>query len=94
MIEIKNNVAGHLYQAFLDDKAAGACHYKLDGKTITFTHTVVDPAFEGKGVGSALAKYVLEESRSRGLKVVPACKFIAAYISRHSEYQDLVSTVL
>ncbi len=63
----------------------------LEGKTITFTHTVVEPEFEGKGVGSALAKHVLDDSRAQGLKVVPACKFIAAYISRHSEYQDLVA---
>ncbi len=94
MIEIRNNSAAQRYEAFLDGEQAGVCHYKLDGKTITFTHTVVDPAFEGKGVGSAQAKYVLDESRSRGLKVVPACKFIAAYISRHGEYKDLVSAAL
>ncbi len=94
MIEIRNNVAGLVYEAVLDGKQAGVCHYELDGKTVTFTHTVVEPEFAGKGIGSALAKYVLEESRSRGLQVVPACKFIAAYISRHSEYQDLVSTAL
>lgn len=69
MIEIKNNVAGNVYEAFLDGKVAGACHYRLDGKTITFTHTVVDPAFEGKGFGSALAKHVLDDSRALGLKV-------------------------
>lgn len=90
MIEIKNCVADHLYEAFLDGKPAGVCHYKLGGKTITFTHTVVDPEFEGKGIGSTLAKHVLDDSRAQGLKVVPACKFIASYIARHSEYQDLV----
>jgi predicted GNAT family acetyltransferase len=90
MIVIRNNAAAQRYEAFLNGGQAGVCHYKLEGKTITFSHTVVDPAFEGKGVGSALARYVLDESRSGGLRVVPACKFIAAYISRHSEYRDLV----
>lgn len=91
MIEVKNNPTANLYEAFLDGKSAGVCHYRIDGQTITFTHTVVDPEFEGKGVGSAIAKHVLDDSRAHGFKVVPTCKFIATYISRHSEYQDLVS---
>jgi predicted GNAT family acetyltransferase len=55
-----------------------------------FTHTEVDPAFEGHGIGSALAAGALDDARRRGLVVVPSCPFIRAYITRHPEYADLL----
>ena len=48
-------------------------------------------ALEGKGLGSTLARSVLDDIRRRGLKVVPECPFIAAFIKRHAEYTDLVA---
>ena len=53
-------------------------------------HTEIDPAFEGKGLGSALAKGALDAERALGEPVVPLCPFIRAYIDRHPEYADLV----
>lgn len=46
--------------------------------------------FEGRGLGSRLAAFALDETRSEGLRVVPLCSFIAAYIERRSEYRELV----
>src|SRR5690606_17493780 len=54
------------------------------------THTVVETAAEGRGVGSALARTALDAARAEGLRVVPQCPFIAAYIARHPDYADLV----
>ena len=35
---------------------------------------------------------MLDESRARGLKVYAQCPFIAGYIDKHPEYQDLLAT--
>lgn len=78
------------FEAFLDGQLMGKADYRLSGSTITFTHTEVDDAAEGKGVGSAIARTVLDSARDRGLRVVPQCQFIARYISRHQDYRDLV----
>ncbi len=56
-----------------------------------FTHTVIDPAFEGQGMGSRLVKAALDDVRQRGERVVPQCAFVADYIRRHPAYADLVS---
>jgi predicted GNAT family acetyltransferase len=40
-------------------------------------------------VGSKLAKFVLDDARARGRKVSPLCPFIAAWMKRHPEYDDL-----
>ena len=78
------------YAAELDGAPAGFAAYRLEGEVVTFTHTVVDPAFEGHGVGSALARTALDDARRRGLTVVPRCPFIAGWIAKHPDYQDLV----
>ena len=64
--------------------------YILAPGKIIFTHTEVPVALEGKGVGSALAKYALDQVAREDLKVVPMCPFFKAYIERHKEYQPLL----
>lgn len=78
------------YEARSGDEVIGFSEYRLAGDVISFLHTEVMPAAEGKGVGSLIARTVLEDARARGLRVRPLCPFIAAYIRRHAEYADLV----
>lgn len=63
--------------------------YRIEGDVITFTHTIVPAALQGMGVGSRLIAGALADVRSRGLKVRAQCTFVAAYIARHPEWQDL-----
>ena len=41
--------------------------------------------------GSRLAKGVFEQIRASGRKVVPRCSFMAGWVSRHPEYDDIVA---
>jgi predicted GNAT family acetyltransferase len=87
--DVRHNPDQHRYEAQLDDEPAGFTAYLLGGGTITFTHTEVDPAFEGNGVGSAIARFALDDVRAAGDRTVIAqCLFIKAWIERHPEYQD------
>ena len=52
-------------------------------------HTEVPREFEGRGIGSALVKAMLELARAEGLKVKPLCSFVSAYMQRHPEFADL-----
>jgi predicted GNAT family acetyltransferase len=63
--------------------------YRLKGDTIIFTHTKVPGALEGQGVGSRLVSTGLGYARENNLKVKAHCSFVAAYLGRHPEYQDL-----
>lgn len=88
---VVNNAGAGKYEITLDGKPAGFAEYRLKDSRVVFTHTEVDSAFEGHGVGSTLARYALDDVRERGLRAVPLCPFIAAYIERHPQYQDLVA---
>ncbi len=89
-VTVVDNPAEHRYEARVGGRLAGFAQYRLRGDRIVFVHTEVDDEFEGHGVGSRLASGALDDARARGLVVVPLCPFIADYIRRHPEYQDLV----
>jgi uncharacterized protein len=90
-LQIDDNPEEHRYEALLDGELAGFIQYRLQDGRMTMVHTEVDPAYEGQGVGSELAKVALEDARERGLKLVPLCPFIAGYVMRHPDrYLDLV----
>lgn len=89
-LEFSNSEPAHRYELTLDGQVAGYAEYKAEPGRVRFIHTVIEPQYEGQGLGSKLAKQALDDVRSRGLKAVPQCPFIAAYIQRHSEYSELV----
>ena len=82
----------HRYVATVDGAPAGHLEYIPAGNVIVLAHTEVDPAYEGRGVGGALARAALDDIRARGgLEVVPTCPFVADWISRHPDYVELVT---
>ena len=89
-IDVTDVVDSTRYEAKIGGKLAGFVEYeRRDGKII-FPHTEVDDAFEGRGVGSALARTALDQAKANGEAVVPLCPFIAGYIDRHDEYATIV----
>jgi uncharacterized protein len=91
-LETTHNPDEHRYEAHLDGQLAGFAAYELTDALVIFTHTEVGDEFEGKGVGSALARFALDDVRAAGTRrVLPLCPFIKSWIRRHPEYADLVS---
>ena len=86
---VRNNPAQSRSELIADGETAAA-YYDLSPEVITFTHTEVPSALEGRGIGSQLARGALEAVRAQGLKVVAECPFIRGYIERHPEFQDLL----
>jgi len=86
-----HNPAQSRYEAHIDGELAGFAEYQLTDTLATFTHTEVFEKFEGKGVGSALARFGLDDVRASGERQVLAlCPFIKGWIGKHPEYVDLV----
>ena len=66
-------------------------NYRLAGGVITFTHTEVPAQAREHGIGSRLVAGALDAARARGLKVVPRCSFVKAYVDKHPEVHDLLA---
>jgi predicted GNAT family acetyltransferase len=89
-VEVHDNRDESRFEASVDGELAGISAYLRAGSTITFIHTEVDDAFEGKGVGSALVRQSLDQVRERaGLRVAARCPFVRAWLRKHADYQDL-----
>lgn len=88
IVEVRDK---HRFEARVDGAVAGVAMVRHRPGLVIFLHTEVDPAFEGRGVGSALAKGALDLVKAAGDRVEPRCPFIAAWIRRHKEYADLVA---
>ena len=88
-LRIVDDPDGQRYVARLGEELAGFIDYRLVRGRLIFVHTEVDPAFEGRGIGARLAASALDDVRARGLTFSVKCPFIAAYLQRHPEYEDL-----
>lgn len=91
--QVVHEPEAHRYAAYLDGALAGFTVYELaeDPARIVFVHTEVDDAFEGRGVGSAIARAALDDVRATGeRRVVPQCPFIRGWIEKHPDYADLL----
>jgi predicted GNAT family acetyltransferase len=88
--EVFDNPAESRYDVTVDGRLAGSSFYHDRGDVRSFNHTEIDPAYEGRGLGSRLIRGALDDTRARGLSVLPFCPFVHAFIARHPDYLDLV----
>jgi predicted GNAT family acetyltransferase len=87
---VTDNRDASRFEAHVDGVLAGFAEYQLTDALVVFTHTEVKPAFEGRGVGGAIARFALDRLRADTTrKALPVCPFIKGWIERHPEYLDV-----
>lgn len=87
---MQDNQTMHRFEAIEDDQIAGLIDYKVRDGRHWLVHTEVYEVFQGSGVGDVLVEWALDDLRSRSAVVVPTCPFVADWLRRHPDYQDLV----
>jgi predicted GNAT family acetyltransferase len=66
--------------------------YQMRGEDmIDLVHTEVPEDLSGQGIGSALVTTALTYARDNGLMAIPSCPFVASYVQRHPEWNDVVA---
>ncbi|MBL8782907.1 MAG: N-acetyltransferase [Alphaproteobacteria bacterium] len=93
MSTVRDNPALHRFELDVDGVIAFS-EYRRKPGVVTFIHTEVPESLGGKGVGSKLARGALDLVRASGEKVIAKCPFIAAFIKKNAEYQDLLAEPL
>jgi uncharacterized protein len=86
---VRDYAARHCFELDADGHTAFS-NYRRDGATLTIMHTEVPAELNGRGIGSALVRGLLDIARAQGLKVNPLCPFVASYMAKHPEYADLL----
>jgi predicted GNAT family acetyltransferase len=91
-LSVRDNRAELRYELVRGGEVLGFLLYRIEPDSVVLVHTDVDPAYEGQGLGSVLVKGALDDLRERGVRAVPLCPFVRAYIRRHPEYKPVRST--
>jgi predicted GNAT family acetyltransferase len=88
---IRHNEQESRFETTVEGKTAFAAYDLEEPNRIVFTHTIVPEEISGRGIATHLVKQGLEHARQKKLTVVPQCSFVAAYVTRHKEYGDLLA---
>ena len=88
-IIVTNSEAMKRYETTVNGHVA-YLEYMPAGQSIVLSHTEVPVELEGQGVGSQLAKYVLDLLKDANQKAIITCPFVIGYIKRHQEYLTVV----
>ena len=92
-IDVRNVPEQSRYEAHIGDMAVGYSDYVRSDGVTAFTHTLVEPAYRGRGIASQLARDSLDDVRREGGRAVrPVCLFYVWYVEKHPEYADLVTS--
>jgi hypothetical protein len=87
---IRDDVAGSRYVALSDGVEVGELIYLRDEEILVASHTYVSAAAKGLGVGSALARHVVEEARTTGRGLLPLCHFVSGWMGKHPDSLDVL----
>jgi uncharacterized protein len=88
--EIRHDAVAHRYEVTVDGHRS-VCDYELTAGRMIFTHTEVPSALRGRGIAEKLVRAALADARAAGRKVTPVCSYVAKFIERNKEFQDLLA---
>jgi predicted GNAT family acetyltransferase len=89
-ITVRDDAESRRYDALIDDQVVGTIVYERFGSRLVFSHTIVEPEFRGRGIGTVLVTKALDDVRARGMTLTNYCEFVAEFIAAHPDYADLI----
>jgi predicted GNAT family acetyltransferase len=90
--EVRHAADRSRYEIVVDGSVAGIAEYLDRGEVWVFHHTEIDAAQRGNGLGAELIQAALDDVRTRGLRIIPSCWYVAEFVEQHPDYRDLLAT--
>ncbi|HNN13849.1 MAG TPA: GNAT family N-acetyltransferase [Anaerolineales bacterium] len=87
-LEIIHNPDKNRFELWIDGLLS-ELNYRENHGTIVMTHVGVHPAHRGQGVAGKITRTALEYAKEKNLRVVPLCPYVADYLLRNPQYEDL-----
>jgi len=89
-VAVTHNEEARQFEATVDGFRA-LLAYRLLPDRIVLLHTEVPQPLEKHGLAAKLTSTALDFARAHHLRVVPLCPYVADFLRKHGEYQDLLS---
>ncbi len=90
-VEVTENESEDRFEAHVEGELAGYAEYAVEGHTIVFHHTVVEPHLRHRGIAGQLIRSALDTISERGgLRVIPRCSYVKSWIDDHPDYAEVL----
>lgn len=90
VVEVVNAPERERYEILVDGAVAGFTHYMPHEGCLVFDHTLIKESYSGRGLASVLVRGALDDVRASGSRIVPLCEYMAGWLPKHPDYEDLV----
>ena len=87
---MRDNAESQTYDALIGDQVVGTIVYDHAGPRLVFRHTIVEPDFRRRGIGTTLVTRALDDVRAKGVTLTNYCGFVSEFIAAHPGYADLI----
>ena len=77
------------FAVYESGQTAYLSYHVLEDGTLDFAYTYTPLAIRGRGIATAIIRTALEYAKDQGKKIEPTCPFVATYIDRHRNYQEI-----
>jgi predicted GNAT family acetyltransferase len=92
-IQVTKNADRRQFEIAVDGKHAGLVQYVEDGNQRIFIHTETDEAFAGQGLAGTLVREALDATRAEGMRIAATCPYVARFLSKNHDWDDIVDKV-
>ena len=87
-LDVVHNEAEDQFETWIDGQLS-KLDYMQDGNTMVITHVGVHPEHRGQGVAGKITEVALEYAKQKSYRVIPMCPYVATYIRRNPQYEEL-----
>jgi predicted GNAT family acetyltransferase len=90
-IEVRDNPGQNRFDILVDGAVGGFAAYQVRDRRVIITHSEIDRAQRGQGLGGQLAEGTLNQLRDRGATVIASCPFFAKFVSEHHDWDAILA---
>jgi predicted GNAT family acetyltransferase len=88
--EVVHNVPQERFELLMEGELCLLNYRRTAGKLVIY-HTEVPQPFEARGLAARMTRAALEFARSEKLLVEPRCSYVASFMRKNREYDDLLA---
>jgi predicted GNAT family acetyltransferase len=80
------------YTLRLDGQLAAVADYRINGNSVSFTHTYTQPQLRGQGYAGELVEHAIDDvEQNSDRRVLPMCWYVAEWFTAHPERKGLLT---
>ena len=89
-MRIRHDEKRHRFLGQTPSGTAVLSYTPVGARALEFYSTFVPPADRGRGLGGELVQAGVTFAREQGLRIIPTCWYVAAWLGSHPEHGDRV----